>query len=164
MPQLNPEFFVSQIFWLVITFSFLLIFLWKISLPRISSVLEKRKEKINNDIEIAKKLQTEAEEIQNNIDKQLLATNDQVATLIKETSNNLQNKATNHLKKIDEEFARKIIESANEIEKNKNDSLKNIKDQIQEIAKLTLLKLTDITVTDNEMKETIKTIQDKKQV
>ena len=164
MPQLNPEFFVSQVFWLVITFSFLFIFLWKISLPRISSVLEKRKNKIDNDIEIAKKLQTEAEEIQNNIDKQLLAANDQVTTLIKETSNNLQNEATNHLKKIDEEFARKIIESANEIEKNKNDSLKNIKDQIQEIAKLTLLKLTDITVTDNEMKETIKTIQDKKQV
>ena len=164
MPQLNPEFFISQVFWLVITFSFLFIFLWKISLPRISSVLEKRKNKIDNDIEVAKKLQTEAEEIHNNIDKQLLAANDQVTTLIKETSNNLQNEATNHLKKIDDELARKIIESANEIEKNKNDSLKNIKDQIQEIAKLILLKLTDITVTDNEMKETIKTIQNKKQV
>ena len=69
MPQLNPEFFVSQIFWLVISFSFLLFFLWKISLPRISRVLEKREIKINNDIETAKKLQTEAEEIQNIIDQ-----------------------------------------------------------------------------------------------
>ena len=42
MPQLNPEFFISQLFWLILTFSFLLFFLWKISLPRISSVLEKR--------------------------------------------------------------------------------------------------------------------------
>ena len=164
MPQLNPEFFLSQVFWLVITFSFLLIFLWKITLPRISLVLERREKKINDDIHTAKKLQTEAEEIQNNIDKQLLAASDQVTTLIKETSNNLQNEASNHLKKIDDELARKIIESTSEIEKNKNDSLKNIKDQIQEIAKLILLKLTDITVTDNEIKETIKTIQNKKQV
>ena len=41
MPQLNPEFFVTQLFWLVVTFSFLLVFLWRISLPRIGNVLEK---------------------------------------------------------------------------------------------------------------------------
>ena len=58
MPQLNPEFYLSQVFWLVITFSFLLIFLWRISLPRISTVLEKREDKINNDIQKAKNLQT----------------------------------------------------------------------------------------------------------
>ena len=66
MPQLNPEFFLSQVFWLVICFSFLLIFLWKISLPRISTVLEKREKKINDNIQTAKKLQAEAKEIQAN--------------------------------------------------------------------------------------------------
>ena len=71
MPQLNPEFFVSQIFWLVLTFSFLLLFLWKVSLPRIGSVLEKRENKINNDIETAKQLQIEAEEIQKQIEQKL---------------------------------------------------------------------------------------------
>ena len=68
MPQLNPEFYTSQLFWLVVTFSFLLVFLWRISLPRISLVLEKRESKISNDIEIAKQSQTEAEEIQNQIE------------------------------------------------------------------------------------------------
>ena len=48
MPQLNPEFFISQLFWLVITFSFLIVFLWKISLPRINTVLERRENKIND--------------------------------------------------------------------------------------------------------------------
>ena len=71
MPQLNPEFFVSQLFWLVVTFSFLLIFLWRISLPRISTVLEKRESKINNDMESAKQLQAEAEGIQEKIDQSL---------------------------------------------------------------------------------------------
>ena len=71
MPQLNPEFFLSQVFWLVITFSFLLIFLWRISLPRINSVLEKRENKINIDIKTAKEIQTEAEEIHAKINIQL---------------------------------------------------------------------------------------------
>ena len=68
MPQLNPEFYISQLFWLVLTFTFLFIFLWRISLPRISTVLEKRANKINDDIKIAKQYQAEAEEIQNKID------------------------------------------------------------------------------------------------
>ena len=78
MPQLEQtEFFVSQLFWLVLTFSFLLFFLWRISLPRISNVLERRENKINNDLESAKKQQKEAEEIQNQIEKQLRDANDQ---------------------------------------------------------------------------------------
>ena len=72
MPQLEQtEFFISQLFWLVVTFSFLFIFLWRISLPRISSVLEKRESKIDDDITSAKQLQAEAEEIQKQIDQQL---------------------------------------------------------------------------------------------
>ena len=58
MPQLNPEFFVSQLFWLAVFFSFLLIFLWRVSLPRIAKVLEKRQkvlEKKKEEVEEAKK-------------------------------------------------------------------------------------------------------------
>ena len=71
MPQLNPEFFVTQLFWLVVTFSFLFIFLWRISLPRIASVLEKRERKINEDLATAKELQKESEDIQQMIESQL---------------------------------------------------------------------------------------------
>ena len=36
MPQLNPEFWISQIFWLVLTFGMLFIILSKLILPKIS--------------------------------------------------------------------------------------------------------------------------------
>ena len=63
MPQLNPEFFLSQLFWLAVFFSFLFIFLWKVSLPRIATVLEKRQNKINDNLSSAKELQEKAQEI-----------------------------------------------------------------------------------------------------
>ena len=97
MPQLNPEFFVSQLFWLVVTFSFLLLFLWKVSLPRIGSVLEKRENKINNDIKKAKQLQVEAEKIQNQIEQKLHDAKEQNFSLIKNSTVNLQNKASEEL-------------------------------------------------------------------
>ena len=43
MPQLNPEFWVSQIFWLTITFGTLFLVLSKFILPRISKNLEQRR-------------------------------------------------------------------------------------------------------------------------
>jgi len=161
MPQLNPEFYLSQVFWLVITFSFLLIFLWKISLPRISSVFEKREKKINDEIQAAKILQTEAEEIQIKIDQQIHTTLDQVNELIKETTNNLQSKVSDQLQTIDNELTKKLDEYSQTIEKNINDTVEDINAQIQEITKLTLSKLSTINVNDKEIKDTIKTIQNK---
>ena len=161
MPQLNPEFFLSQVFWLVICFSFLLVFLWKISLPRISTVLEKREKKINDNIQIAKKIQAEAKEIQAKIDQQLSKSKEQVVNLIKETTNNLQNSSAIELQKIDSELSKQIEISAKSIEKNKNDALKNIDIQIQEIVKLTLSKLTNININNQEIENTIQSIQNK---
>ena len=159
MPQLNPEFFVSQLFWLIVTFSFLLIFLWRISLPRISSVLEKRESKINNDIELAKQLQTEAEEIQNQIEQQLGKTRQHIVKLIKESELNFQNKASAELSKLDSELSNKIDESANIIENNKKKSLNQIHEQIYEITRLTLLKLSSMAVDKKEIKESIAKIE-----
>ena len=56
MPQLDPEFWISQIFWLVLTFGVLYIVLSKLILPKISANLELRKSQIQENIEAAEKL------------------------------------------------------------------------------------------------------------
>ena len=55
MPQLDPEFWVSQIFWLTLVFSTLYIVLSKLILPKISANLELRKSQIQENIEAAEK-------------------------------------------------------------------------------------------------------------
>ena len=66
MPQLNPEFWISQIFWLIITFGILFIVLTKVILPKISDNLETRKSQILENIETADK---QKEESQKKIDE-----------------------------------------------------------------------------------------------
>ena len=61
MPQLNPEFWVSQIFWLTLTFGILYIVLSKAILPKISSNLELRKSQIQENIEAAEKQRIESD-------------------------------------------------------------------------------------------------------
>jgi F-type H+-transporting ATPase subunit b len=133
MPQLNPEFFVSQLFWLVVTFSFLLIFLWRISLPRISNVLKKRERKISEDLTAAKELQLEAEKIQESIENKLKQARSDASEMIKNSSITLQDKVQAELTKVDKELDVKINQSEETIEKSKNQSLSKIEEQINEI-------------------------------
>ncbi len=61
MPQLNPEFWVSQIFWLILTFGIMYLILSKIILPKISNNLESRKSQILENIEAAEKQREESD-------------------------------------------------------------------------------------------------------
>ena len=62
MPQLNPEFWISQVFWLVLTFGILYLVLSKLVLPKISDNLENRKSQILDNIETAEKQREESED------------------------------------------------------------------------------------------------------
>ena len=161
MPQLNPEFFVSQLFWLVVTFTFLLIFLWRISLPRIGSVLEKREKKINDDIAAAKELQEKAEAIQKILEDKLRNARTETAEMIKTTSINLQEKTAIELVKLDKNLDKKIDDSTNDIEKNKKNSLNQIHDQIHEITKLIFSKIANFKVSNLDVKEAITAVERK---
>ena len=61
MPQLNPEFWISQIFWLTLTFGILYVVLSKLILPKISANLELRKSQIQENIEAAEKQRESSE-------------------------------------------------------------------------------------------------------
>ena len=55
MPQLDPTYWASQIFWLILIFSILYISISKLYLPKIKDNLETRENKIKGDLESAKK-------------------------------------------------------------------------------------------------------------
>ena len=61
MPQLNPEFWISQIFWLILTFGIMYLVLSKLILPKISNNLESRKSQILENIEAAEKQREDSE-------------------------------------------------------------------------------------------------------
>ena len=161
MPQLNPEFFASQLFWLVITFVFLFIFLWRISLPRINSVQTKRENKIKEDIKKAKQLQAEAEDIQEQINKQLGQAKSDSAELIKSAFVKLQDESSKKLEELDKSLSTKIDATYEAIEKNKNESMNQIYEQINDITKLMISKISNIQVNEGEIKMAVEKIRQK---
>ena len=60
LPQLNPEFYASQIFWLAIIFGLLFIVLSRVTLPKIASGLAARKSRIDGDLGAAEQSKKDA--------------------------------------------------------------------------------------------------------
>ena len=157
MPQLNPEFFVSQLFWLAVFFSFLLIFLWRVSLPRISLVLEKRQRKIDENLSSAKVLQEQAQEIESNINNKISKAKQDADEKIKKAISSLQSDVSTKLSTLDEELEIKISNSEKEILKSKESQMKNIDNEIANITKITVSKITNLSISESEIEQAIKT-------
>ncbi len=156
MPQLDPEFFISQLFWLVVFFSFLLFFLWKVSLPRIAKVIEKRQNTIDENLSYAKELQEQAQKIENKINNQINQAKQDTDDQIKKTISSLQDDVASKLTVLDKDLEDKISKSEKEIMKNRDNEIKNIDKEILNITKITLSKLTNIDLSDNEINSIIK--------
>ena len=156
MPQLNPEFFVSQLFWLVVTFSFLFIFLWRVSLPRISTVLEKRQNKINENLSYAKELQEQAIEIEKKINKQISSAKEETENRIKKAILTLQDNTSTKLSDLDNELEEKFLNSEKEIIKNRDEQMKNLDQEIINITKITVSKISDLNISNDDVNKYLK--------
>ena len=61
MPQLDPEYWISQVFWLIIIFLTIYILISKIFIPKIKGSIDMREDKIRKDLEEAKTFREQAE-------------------------------------------------------------------------------------------------------
>ena len=108
MPQLNPEFWISQIFWLTLTFGILYVVLSKLILPKISANLESRRSQIQENIEAAEKQRETSElkikEYNSIILKSKLEAKNIFKDVREKTLKNINSKKETLDKQIDEEI------------------------------------------------------------
>jgi len=62
LPQMNVDTFASQIFWLVVTFTFLVIVLSRFAMPNIRGAMDRRQNRIEGDLGSAEELRRQAAE------------------------------------------------------------------------------------------------------
>tara|TARA_B100001540_G_C15719510_1_gene602330 strand:- start:358 stop:948 length:591 start_codon:yes stop_codon:yes gene_type:complete len=130
MPQLNTEFWISQIFWLIITFGALFIVLSKIILPKISNNLESRKSQILENIEKAEKQREESENKIKEFDKIILDTKIKAKNYLSEA----RQKILQDINKKKETLENEINKEIDLAEKEINELKKNAPDKINKIA------------------------------
>ena len=128
MPQLNPEFWLAQIFWLLLTFFSLYLIIWKVFLPKIVNNIENRKHKIVNNLHEAQKLKESAEKKLNEYNEIIENSKKEAKKIIEENRKILDRNLEDKKNKINDEINKEIISAENEINILKKSSLNNISD------------------------------------
>ncbi|RPG99248.1 MAG: F0F1 ATP synthase subunit B [Candidatus Pelagibacter sp. TMED118] len=108
MPQLNPEFWISQIFWLVITFGILFFILSKFVLPNISENLENRKSQILSNIEEAENQRNNSEKKLKEYDEIVVSSRNQAKIVINEAKAKILNDINLKKEALDKEISSEI--------------------------------------------------------
>ena len=127
MPQLNPEFWISQIFWLIITFGVLLIALSKLILPKISKNLERRKTQIIENIESAEKQREESEKKTKEYEKIIINSKNEAKNLFSRAREKILKDIDKKKEVLNNEINQEIIKAEKEIIDLKNKSPEKIK-------------------------------------
>ena len=134
MPQLNPEFWVSQIFWLIIVFSILYLIIWKIFLPRISYSIENRKSRVINDLSEAQKLKENAEKKLNEYNIIIEKSKKEAKKIIEDSKKKLDRDIENKKQKFNDEIEKELEAAEKEIKDLKKSSLSNMNNIAAEIS------------------------------
>ena len=130
MPQLNPEFWISQIFWLTLTFGILYIVLSKLILPKISSNLELRKSQIQENIEAADRQRESSESKLKEYDEIILKSKLEANNIFRET----REKAVKDINSKKEILSKQIDEEIKKAEKEIDLLRKGAPEKINKIA------------------------------
>ena len=126
MPQLNPEFWTAQIFWLILIFSSLYLIIWKIFLPRITYSIENRKSRVVNDLNEAQKLKENAEKKLREYNEIIENSKIEAKKIIEDNKKKLSRNIVEKKQKFDDEIEKELAEVEKEIKDLKKSSLPNI--------------------------------------
>ena len=151
MPQLNPEFWISQIFWLVLTFETLYLTLSKFILPKISANLEKRKLQILENIEAADKSRKESEEKIKEYNKILQDSKIEAKNYFNQAREKILKDINQKKENLDKEINEEIRKAEIEIEDLKNKAPEKINKIAIEISTDVIRQLTSIEVNNSSI-------------
>ena len=162
MPQLNPEFWAAQIFWLILIFSILYLIIWKILLPKITYSIENRKSRIVNDLDEAQKLKENAEKKLNEYNKIIEVTKKEAKRIIESSKKELENDINNKKQKFNEEIEKELKTIEKEIKSLKKTSISNINKIAVEISSEIVNQIVETKVNASNVSAIVEDISKRK--
>ena len=126
MPQLDPTYWASQAFWLILIFTTLYLALSNLFIPKIKDSIDNRENKIKDDLDEAQKLKNLAEQRLKEYELSIESAKKEVQKIIFESKKKLSSQIQSKKKKIEKEIELEIKRAEQEIESLKKESLIDI--------------------------------------
>ena len=161
MPQLNTEFWIAQIFWLVFIFSSLYLVIWKIFLPRVTYSIESRKSKVMNDLHEAQKLKESAEQKLKEYNKIIEDSKNETKKIIEDSNKTLNLDIKRKRQEFNNEIEKEIIAVEKEIKALQKSSISSISKIATEISGEVIKQIIDSEVNKSNVSAIVEDITKK---
>ena len=135
MPQLDFSTFIPQIFWLFVSLSILYLILSKYALPRVSDVIEERKDIIAHDIDEAKKFSLDSKKAIEDLTLKMSKAKSESQQIVNNALIEVKSKNETKKEKIILEINDELLDAEKEIFKKKEIALKDVIKISKELAK-----------------------------
>lgn len=161
LPQFDPKWYASQVFWLLVSFAFLYFYFSTRTLPDISSVLQNRKNHIQSDIETAERLQAEAEAVQASYERTLDVARANAAQAITEVETGIRIKAEEESAAFQKRAEKKMQDIDIRIDAVKVEALSNMNDIAAEVASHAVKKIIGVQSDRDHVKSIVDSLTEK---
>ncbi|MDC0903188.1 F0F1 ATP synthase subunit B [Pelagibacteraceae bacterium] len=161
MPQLDPTYWASQAFWLVLVFSVLYISIAKFYLPKIKKNLDDRENKIKEDLDDANNLKTLSEKKLREYEFALENSKKEVTKILLESKNKLDKDIKNKKEVMEKEIEIEISKAQKEILDLKNNSINSINNISKEITSNMIEKISGDKLNESSVKAAVEEISKK---
>ena len=161
MPQLDPTYWASQAFWLILVFTVLYVSVSKFILPKIKDNLDNRENKIKEDIDNAGKFKEQSEAKLKEYELILENAKKEVAKIHLEARNILDKNIQSKKNVMEKEIEKEILSTKNEIQDLKKNSISSIQKISENIVSNIIENLTGEKLNESSIKATVDDISKK---
>jgi len=155
MPQLDPTYWASQGFWLILIFTLLYLALSKLFIPKIKNSIDDRENRIKDDLDEAQKLKEVAEAKLKEYEISIENAKKDVQKILFESKNKLNSDIQNKKKTFEKEIETEIENAEKEIESFKKDSLESISKISEEITSKIIENISGEPMNQSSVKATV---------
>ena len=155
MPQLDPTYWASQGFWLILIFTLLYLALSKLFIPKIKNSIDDRENRIKDDLDEAQKLKEVAEVKLKEYEISIENAKKDVQKILFESKNKLNSEIQNKKKTFEKEIETEIKNAEKEIESFKKDSLESISKISEEITSKIIENISGEPMNQSSVKATV---------
>ena len=141
LPQLDPTYYASQVFWLAITFLTLYLIFSRAVLPKVGAVIEERRDRIADDLDKAAELKRQSDAAKEAYEKTLADARSKASAIAAETRQALDAKIAEMQAETDTKIEAKTREAEERINAAKTEALTHVREAATETALVIVEKL-----------------------
>ena len=155
MPQLDPKYWASQAFWLILVFTVLYIAISKFYLPKIKNSIDDRENKIKDDLDDANNFNDQSEKKLKEYKEIIEQAKKEVAKISLESKSVLDKDIQFKKEKIEKEIEKEIIQAQKEIVDLKKNSIETIQVIAKDITANIIEDISGEKLSDSSIKTTV---------